>query len=385
MDIRCIADKCTGCSACLNTCPKSAIAMAYNKDGFLYPQIDESLCIDCGRCVTVCPESEKPRRPAERLQAYGGAVSDAQIVKKSSSGGAFTLMAERILSENGVVFGAAFCPEDKTVVYASTDEVDLDQLRRSKYVAPDPNTAFKKVKAALQEERLVLFCGLPCHVAGLHNYLGKEYETLITCDFVCGGVLSVYCFKDHLKSLENKYHGHVTDVNFRPKLYGWKEHAIKIRFSNGKVYRNHANCDRFFTGFFTKAFKRDSCYACAYRTKHYADVIVADYWGGVKEHPGNNQGLSMVIANSPRGAAFLETLMGTESLFGELPLQKTEYAFRERQESFADWREKATFFDLYAKYGFKRAGDKTYFKKAYIQKAKIRIKRLIGKLPRINE
>ena len=46
---------CTGCNACFNACPKSAIEMVSNDEGFWYPEIDENKCIDCGLCKKVCP------------------------------------------------------------------------------------------------------------------------------------------------------------------------------------------------------------------------------------------------------------------------------------------------------------------------------------------
>lgn len=46
--------ECCGCSACYAACPRGAIKMKSNRYGFLYPRIDDTLCVRCGRCIGVC-------------------------------------------------------------------------------------------------------------------------------------------------------------------------------------------------------------------------------------------------------------------------------------------------------------------------------------------
>ena len=200
-----IAERCTGCTACLNSCHKNAIQMKSDAIGFLYPLIDTSLCINCGKCVSVCPASEEAEGKQTRINAYYGAIADSEIVKKSSSGGAFTLMASNILSQKGLVIGAAIDYKSLDVVYSSTDSCTLDDLRRSKYVSSYPKDIFSEIEKALKVNRAVLFCGLPCHVDGLKHFLKKDYDNLITCDFICGGTASPRFFKEHIKNLEKKY------------------------------------------------------------------------------------------------------------------------------------------------------------------------------------
>lgn len=47
-------EECCGCSACFSICPKQAITMKEDKEGFLYPVIDVKKCIRCKRCISVC-------------------------------------------------------------------------------------------------------------------------------------------------------------------------------------------------------------------------------------------------------------------------------------------------------------------------------------------
>ena len=380
MNISVVGKKCVGCSACEQICPKDAIKMIYNEEGFLYPVIDNTLCVNCGICNQVCPTYQDEHRQANRTCAYQGYSKDEMTVKNSSSGGAFSIMAEYTLENNGIVFGVKFDKKTKEVVYTSTDECVLDEIRRSKYVTPNPKNTFSRVKHELISGRNVLYCGLPCHIEGLYRFLGKEYKNLVTCDFICGGVPSERFFKEHLEALEMKYKSTVKDVNFRAKLYGWKDHSIKITFDNGKTYCRHANADSFFRGYLVKPYQRDCCYMCNYRLKHYADLTIADYWGGANENK-NNKGVSMVIVNTNNGYDFAQkTLISSGEMFEELKLEKTSYAFSEQKERFLKGIEnKKTFMKVYEKHGFEKAAKKLYFKDEMIVRIKVFIKQIMGK------
>lgn len=99
---------CSGCMACMNICPKNAIIMKEDKNGFKYPKIDEKLCIDCGLCSKACPVMNKLKENLYNIKVYACKNKDENIRKKSSSGGLFTLFAKYILDQEGVVFGAKY-------------------------------------------------------------------------------------------------------------------------------------------------------------------------------------------------------------------------------------------------------------------------------------
>lgn len=372
-----VADQCTGCTACMNICPKGAIRMVPDAEGFYYPDISFDLCINCSKCMTVCPVSKEFQEDPDnvRIRAYYGASTNKDVVKQSSSGGAFSVMAEYVLGQGGLVCGAAFNGSDMELIYKSTDDCDLDELRRSKYVASQPGEIFKKVQDELKKGRQVLFCGLPCHVHGLKSFLKKDEPNLITCDFICGGTASPLFFQKHLNCLEKKYGSKVRFVNFRAKLYGWKEHSIKIEFENGKIYGNYAFFDTFFKGYFEKPFQRDSCYQCRYRLAHTSDVIVADYWGGLSKRRDNDQGVSMVITNSEKGDRFFaDVLNSIDHLFVEMPMEDSDYVFKSEKERYTKaFAAKKAFLSMYERYGFEKAARKTYFKGTMIKKIRKRI------------
>ena len=195
--------KCCGCNACVQACPKQCIEMHEDDEGFLYPRVDTTRCIDCGKCEKVCPviNQAEPHRP---IKVYAAINPDEEIRRQSSSGGIFTLLAEQTIKEGGVVFGARF-DESWQVTHDYTESIEgLASLRGSKYVQSCIGDTFLKAEAFLKQGRKVLFTGTPCQISGLKKYLHKEYENLLTVDFVCHGVPSPLIWQKYLsETLEN--------------------------------------------------------------------------------------------------------------------------------------------------------------------------------------
>lgn len=370
MNISTVGKDCTGCTSCVNSCPKSAISMKEDEEGFLYPVIDEQLCVNCGICNNKCPIDKETDIIYNRISSYYGSADDESIVLRSSSGGAYTLLANYVINNGGQACGAVINYETKEVEYSDTDRSSLDEIRRSKYVASNPKDIFLKTEEELKSGRKVLFCGLPCHVAGLRRYLGRDYENLIVVDFPCGGVASPRFFKEHLHLLEKKYNSKVKGVNFRAKLYGWKPYSIQVDFEDGSAYKQLAMKDIFFRGFFEKTYQRDSCYHCRYRLSHESDIIVADYWGGVKLGRCNNEGVSMVIANTTKGDSFLKKALDQPgAIFTSMPVSDSDYAFQDEKERYDKaYLLKKDFYNIYRKKGFITAAKKIYFSDSIIKK-----------------
>ena len=231
--------KCTGCLACVDSCPTNALTVSQNKDGFYVPALSSDKCIDCGKCVKVCP----PLNMQEFIlspQCYYGWNKDEKARETSSSGGVFSAFANAVLAQGGVVFGASYADDFKTVEITSTECVDLEKLKVSKYVQSNAVGAYRKMGDFLKAGRKVLFVGAPCQCAGAKSLLG-ENENLYIVDFLCGGFASPTAFTDYVNWLESKYKSKIVYMNFRHKKKGWTLSGMKVNFANKKSY--YSDCE----------------------------------------------------------------------------------------------------------------------------------------------
>jgi len=306
---------CCGCAACVQVCPQQCITMQEDEEGFLYPHVDTVKCIDCGLCENVCPvlHQNSPRKP---LDVYATKNKNEQIRKESSSGGLFTLIAESIIKQGGVVFGAKF--NDKwEVVHAYSETIEgLEPFRQSKYVQSVIGESFKQVQTFLKEGRKVLFSGVPCQIAGLKLYLRREYEKLLTVDIVCHGVPSPLVWQNYLgESLhqlvpkKQTSRAAITAINFRNKDHGWKTYHFVLKGFSGtkKIEINQSNSQNIFMkGFIKNLYLRPSCYACPAKSfKSGSDITLGDFWGIANFLPGedDDKGTSLVAINTKKGEA----------------------------------------------------------------------------------
>lgn len=295
---------CTGCSACAQSCPKNAISMQRNTEGFLYPIIDTEKCVNCGKCVAVCASAAKvkAKHPAK---AYACVNSCAEQREKSSSGGIFVLLAEKVLDEGGAVFGAAFDGAFQLRHTSADNKAALTAFMGSKYFQSDTADSFSEVRKMLQNGKKVLFSGTPCQIGGLKAYLGKEYENLITVDIICHGTPSQLAFDTYLS--EHNDLGKINSVSFRNKEKGWAHFSMKICGENGS-YRKDLEHDPFLVAFLHNADLRESCYHCRFKTKERsADITIADMWGVSRILPelDDDKGVSLVLTHSPTGEELL--------------------------------------------------------------------------------
>ena len=322
--------KCSNCGACYNICPTGAISV--NKNGLFYtPVVDSERCIDCSHCVRVCPVNQAFEGNAP-IYACAGWNEDERIVLSSSSGGVFYGIAQGIISEGGVVFSAVYSDDFKTVEFASSDEMPLSRMLKSKYVESLVGMTFCKIKKELERNRKVLFCGTPCQVAGLHRYLGKEYDNLITCDFACGGLPSHLIYQEHICALERKYHGTVRSVDFRPKIYGWKRYALQVKFSNGKRYVRLGTEEPYLRSFLSGKYTvRDYCLECKFSECHASDISIADFWLHEKlSSLKNEDGISLILCNTPKGLSAVDSIRG-KYVFSEVDIRDASYNNRCQQ------------------------------------------------------
>lgn len=317
---------CTGCGACYNRCPVDAIEMLEDKEGFKYPYIDMDKCISCGKCVNVCPEANVEQinqNLHEKPECYA-AMADTSIRMKSSSGGVFTVLAELIYRKSGLVCGAVYSDDYRSVYHIVSDNSqDLDKIRGSKYVQSDIGKCFRTIKEALEEDRYVLFSGCPCQVSGLYMYLGQQYEKLLTIDVVCHGVNSLKAYNSYIDELAKERD--IEKVNFRDKtVHGWSS-IVNIKFTDGSEYDAAWNKNQWYDLFLGGVINRKSCATCHYaQINRMGDITLGDFWQVHKWDESCNdwKGTSLVLLNSEKGKKFYKELAENLMLSKEAPLEQ---------------------------------------------------------------
>ncbi len=302
-----ITDKalCCGCTACVNACPVQCIVMRRDREGFDYPVANPDLCIGCGKCEKVCPVLN----PAEASEPHLAlAARSRKYMEGSSSGGVFPALAERIIAEEGVVFGSVFNP-DMTVGHADAEDMDsVGRMRGSKYVQSDLYSTFEEVKSCLSVGRKVMFTGTPCQIAGLKSYLGRGYDGLLTADCACHGVPSPGLWEKYLKALEQKHGFKISDVRFRDKRHGWRNYDFVIASGDQEVVTGHS-VDIFMSLFLQDMSLRPSCYDCPARNgRSGSDITMADLWNVAEAAPeyDDDKGVSLLLVNTSKGRTAVE-------------------------------------------------------------------------------
>ena len=314
----CAAENCTGCMACISACPYHAIKETIDNEGFTRPEIIDSLCRKCQICSKVCPQLTTVKRKPEYQDVYACWSKDTNIRRNSSSGGFFSEISKAIINEKGIIFGAAI--ENTNVIHLSIEkENELYKLQGSKYVQSKVTYIYNQVKEYLENGRKVLFSGTPCQIAGLYNFLSKEYDNLTTIDMVCHGVPSPKVYNSYIKYLENKTKSKVKGILFRDKDKSWTYFNIKVLFENGNVYKGGYFSDPYIIGFLKDIFLRPSCHHCTYaNTNRISDITIADFWGYIprkKEEQNDDKGISLIIINTKRGKAYLDKCSTSLSLY----------------------------------------------------------------------
>lgn len=327
----CDKSTCTQCMACVNACPKKCIKMIDAGQGFTVPQIDESICIQCQICVHSCHQLKKVLEryvPIKVLACWTKVNIDR---KKSSSGGAFSVLAKTVLKKKGVVYGANMNKELQ-VYHTCIERIeDLPCLQGSKYVQSYLGNTFSDVLNKLKEGRLVLFSGTPCQIGGLLTFLHKKYDNLITCDMVCHGVPSQKIFDAFCE--RTKLNGTCDRISFR-FTEGWGYQLARELISQTQdkslkmthVRRKPINPQK---AWYMRAFNKslmfnEACYSCSYTCpERVSDFTMADFWGiGAKKafNHSTYQGVSMLLVNTLKAYELLKDM--PELFYEERDLQE---------------------------------------------------------------
>ncbi len=314
----CCKEICSGCSACVNICPVNAISMKPDSEGFSYPVIDYSQCIYCGKCKKKCPVKNKYKEDNQEPQTFACINKNKNTRLESSSGGIFTLLAERVITDGGIVYGAAFDESFRLKHQRIEILADLSKLRGSKYVQSNTSYIYEKVKEDLASGRKVLYSGTPCQIGGLYAAVGKNNDNLITVDLACHGVPSPKVWEKYVTYRENKAGSKTKSISFRDKRTGWKKYSVTFKFENNTEYSMPLTEDLYMKGYLSHIFLRNSCTECSFKNIHrQADITLADYWGIESLQPEKNDdtGVSLVMIHSEVGKKLVSQIKNQMEVF----------------------------------------------------------------------
>lgn len=306
-------EKCTGCGACVQRCPKQCISWTEREFGFRYPQIDKDACVNCGQCEKVCPIDKALEVSAEQ-KAYAAVHKDDEVLAKSTSGGAFTAIADAVFAQGGIVYGAAMLDGMQVKHIRTSGKDDFEGLRSSKYLQSDTGTTYQMVEQDLKQGKTVLYSGTPCQIDGLKNFLGKDYENLYTVDIVCHGVGSQAYFDKYMDYARERY-GKIKALRFRSKEYaGWSCGGGVVVVDSSDCLKKipYRDFDNYYYSYFLSGdIYRKSCYSCKYaNTNRVGDFTLGDYWGveALNLPLQTENGCSLLLVNNRHAMQLLDEI-----------------------------------------------------------------------------
>lgn len=353
--------ECCGCTACANICSRNAITMCEDNEGFKYPQIDSSLCVNCGLCRKVCPLKGKKKPDTNHIPiVYSAKNKDFSIRMQSTSGGIFSVLCKKIIEKGGAVYGAVF-DDGMNVIHARASTLEVcKKFRGSKYVQSDLSNTYRQIENDLQHGLFVLFSGTPCQCDGLKSYLNAkkvDFKKIILCDLVCHGVPSPKVWKDYINYIKQK--GEIIDYKFRDKELGWHGANISVNYADGVVERNTLRVKSYSTLYFGQYITRPSCEKCLYANfDRCSDITIGDFWGIEKVKPefDDNNGVSLILLNTEKGKNFFKEIRDDIEYFDsstsecmQEQLQKPPKAIKQRK-AFWEYYENHSYFFVARKF-----------------------------------
>ena len=349
------ASVCNRCAACAAVCPVKAIQMMPDDQGFTYPKVDEGHCLSCGKCVRTCPVLTPPS-PQSVQEAWGAVTNRKEELMRSSSGGIFQLLASKVLTCGGVVFGAKFDSDFNVVLDCCEEISELSKFQGSKYVLCSENGAYLKALEYLKAGREVLFSGTPCQLAALKNVLGNTAYSgkLLTVGCVCHGVPSPKVWQKYLhERMEVSGSDKIIGINCRDKCLSWYDYSMSILFSEGKKYTCIYKHDPFLRGFLQHLYLNPACFHCRFKNPHWTqDITLADFWKVKKFLPqlfDEKGGVSLVLIHSTAGKQLMESIADEMKCF-EVPVEKTMASNPASMNSAKNAPYRKAFWQDYSKY-----------------------------------
>lgn len=293
----CEKNKCTGCMACIDACPRNAIQLQDELSNYNMT-IDLKKCINCNACHNVCP-NVNPVTLSTPKNWYQGWIKNDELRKECSSGGAVAAVAAAFIKAEGSVYSCLF-KEGAFVFEGAETEDELKKFIGSKYVKSNPAGIYQEIKCKLKAGKKVLFIGLPCQVAAVKNFVGIKLEkNLYTGDLICHGTPSPQVLEQFLKqygySLER-----INEIQFRKKT------RYQLRIDKSELITKGVS-DRYSIAFLNSLIHTDNCYECPYAQKErVSDITFGDSWGSCLAVEEQMRGISLLLCQSEKGLEMLE-------------------------------------------------------------------------------
>ena len=376
--------ECCGCSGCSAICPKKAITMEKDSEGFLYPKVNDNSCIDCSLCLKVCKNKNSVTSSDEFIKVYAAKNKNLDVLKKSSSGGISRALCEYFIKNKGVVYGVIYNDENEVIVHREETIKETEKLYGSKYVWANPCDTFSEVYSDLKNNKMVLYIATSCFIAGLKSFLSVKKcntDNLYTVDLICHGTPSPKLFKDYIDYLKEKYdfdHFEFRTKN-KPWGYGSKNFGCTIYTKKGRLLVDTIDSRLYLKLFFSNYALRPHCHNCEYASINKpADITIADYWGLKEEHPNffDEKGVSAIIVHNKKGDNLFKKLEDIEYI--ESTVEKVSKKQGNLNNPSPVREDRTDFWKLYNEKGFK-AICKKYADLNFKSKIKKSIKRIIKK------
>lgn len=363
-------DNCTGCMACLNVCPKNAISCDENDKGFIVPSINGDLCINCGLCDKTCVLNKEITEGYTIRDTLALVADNKDVLKKSTSGGAFTALSDVILKKHGVIVGAIM-DESFSIYHVVTTETSIrDKMRGSKYVQSNVKDLYRKIKKCLESNMHVLFVGTPCQVHALRQFLRRDYDTLYVVDILCHGVPSNRMFKEHVSYVNSVENSMIVDYHFRTKRYGRRNSIQEYKLENSNDFITSFEAQEYASFFRQSLSIRPSCRTCRYRCTHrFGDLTIGDYWGNAEPLMSDKVGVSLVCVNTPKGQSLIDSAdnitfikINTEEITRRPEFNAPRFGNQRRYDEFWNDYRKSGYHSLISKYYCASFGKKLRFR-----------------------
>ena len=331
------SDNCMVCGACVLNCPNDAISINLHDINY-YPEVDLNRCVHCGKCEKACDAIHRFKGDDFRNSLYYIASSkDQEVLRHSSSGGMFTEFSRRIFAMHGVVFSTFYNRDSAEIEFREcNNESEIAVCRKSKYVQSIQTKALKALDRAVQQNKWVMFVGLPCQTYPIYVKF-SDYARLLCVDLYCHGVSNEGVFKQYVHTFDKN----IESVDFRyQNSEQTTNYNFNFNFNDGTSLVEDCTENLFYRLFISSANMKKSCFDCPFSSyQHKSDITIGD-WDYKEEacekgisgaHP------SIVSINTEKGRNFFDEIKGSLTYYKTSDNEKIQHYYPDHSKQAGSW------------------------------------------------